>query len=628
MDKTDLESKYLEAKRLYYEGSPTLSDWEFDQLEKQLSDLGSDVINIVGTQQEKEINHLSAMLSLQKIQVLDTNNLPIEKLNSWFSSNNIKSTSLEATPKFDGSSCNLIYIDGLLNTALTRGNGKTGTDISDKMKLIVPNKINIPGIVEIRGEVIIKTKLFDIKYGKDYKNPRNFVAGILGRDYSTPEIISDFDFISFEYRVHKTKLYESYDHGNNPFEKLKENGFIIPPYIQNFTIDNFSDIFFNMLNFRKISEYGLDGFVIKYPNEFKHTIGETGHHPKWATAIKFPPTEAITKIKSIAWNIGQSSEFKPIGVLEPIELDGTTVSNVALHNIGNIIKNGLFPGAKITIVKSGDIIPIVKDIIEPVFDKKIEDNIPQSCSTPNCSIEIQGVHLVCTNLNCDSRQIGRLGNGISSFQIENIGGATLKKLYKSGIHSIIDVFDKTKFNKENLISSGQFKQGRSLDIIFESVDKHSPFNMMTIVNSLSFDNTGWSTSKQIAKIFEGKTPNWSGLNSAAYLPFLNKSSDEYKIVESFIELIKSNGYDIIENEELKINENTITFEMTGSPKPFGFKTKGEFLKEMSSKGFIQTPLQKGTKYLITDDTNSTTSKMNKARKLDIEIISYDQALSM
>ena len=165
----ELENQYLEAKKLYYEGNPIMNDWDFDQLEEKLKELGSDAIHIVGTQHEKEINHLSPMLSLQKIQVLDIEKLPIEKFNSWISSCKHNSI-LEATPKFDGSSCNLIYIDGNLNTALTRGNGKTGTDITEKMKLIVPNKINIQGIVEIRGEVIIKTNLFNEKYSKNYKN--------------------------------------------------------------------------------------------------------------------------------------------------------------------------------------------------------------------------------------------------------------------------------------------------------------------------------------------------------------------------------------------------------------------------------------------------------------------------
>ena len=622
-----LENQYLEAKRLYYEGNPIMNDWDFDQLEEKLKELGSDVIHIVGTQHEKEIKHLSPMLSLQKIQVLDTEKLPIEKFNSWISSCKHNSI-LEATPKFDGSSCNLIYIDGNLNTALTRGNGKTGTDITEKMKLIIPNKINIQGIVEIRGEVIIKTNLFNEKYSKDYKNPRNFVAGILGRDETSTDIIKDFDFIAFEYRVHNTTLYQDYTHGDKPIKTLSSNGFIIPEFYQVFTADQFSELFFKMLQFRKNSIYGLDGYVIKYPNEFRNQIGETDHHPKWATAIKFPPTEMITTIKSIAWNIGQSSEFKPIGVLEPIELDGTTVSNVALHNIGNIIKHGLFPGAKVTIVKSGDIIPIVKDIIEPAFNQKIEDNIPSACSTPQCSIEIQGVHLICTNPNCRSRSIGRLGNGISAFRMENIGGSTLNKLYDAGIETIIDLFDKSKFNQEKLIESGQFKKGRALDIIFESFEKRAPITMVTLIASLSFKATGWSTSKQVAKLYENQTPDWYGINYAAYSPFLNPNSEESKTVQQFIDTINQNGYTIEKQQQTQITADTITFELTGSPKEFGFKTKEEFIKMVSAKGFVHTPLQKGTKYLITDDVSSSSSKMSKAIKLGIEIISYEQAKNM
>ena len=111
---------------------------------------------------------------------------------------------------------------------------------------------------------------------------------------------------------------------------------------------------------------------------------------------------------------------------------------------------------------------------------------------------------------------------------------------------------------------------------------------------------------------------------------LNSDYIELNKLLKLLGLVESGGQAnlAIENEEVKINENTITFEVTGSPKPFGFKTKGEFIKAMANKGFIHTSLQKGTKYLITDDITSTTSKMNKAKKLGIEIISYDQVLSM
>jgi NAD-dependent DNA ligase len=109
---------------------------------------------------------------------------------------------------------------------------------------------------------------------------------------------------------------------------------------------------------------------------------------------------------------------------------------------------------------------------------------------------------------------------------------------------------------------------------------------------------------------------------------LNSESEESKTVQRFIDTINQNGYVIEKEQQTQITSDTITFEMTGSPKEFGFKTKDEFIKMVNAKGFVHTPLQKGTKYLITDDVNSSSSKMSKAKKLGIEIISYDQAIKM
>ena len=212
--------------------------------------------------------------------------------------------------------------------------------------------------------------------------------------------------------------------------------------------------------------------------------------------------------------------------------------------------------------------------------------------------------------------------------MENIGGSTLNKLYDAGIETIIDLFDKSKFNQEKLIESGQFKKGRALDIIFESFEKRAPITMVTLIASLSFKATGWSTSKQVAKLYENQTPDWYGINYAAYSPFLNPNSEESKTVQQFIDTINQNGYTIEKQQQTQITADTITFEMTGSPKEFGFKTKDEFIKTVSAKGFVHTPLQKGTKYLITDDLQSDSSKTSKAKKLGIEIITYTQALNM
>jgi DNA ligase (NAD+) len=630
MNLQEKENLYLLAKQKYYEGDSILSDFEFDLLEDELKSANSQVTRIVGSQNLKDakFNHASPMLSLNKIQVLRGQPLPIDQFTNWFQSvNKTVKPKLEATPKFDGSSCNLIYNEGKLQWALTRGDKAKGQNIIEKMKLIVPETINIKGKVEIRGEVVIPVSTFDTKYSHIYKNPRNFVAGILGRDDIDSSIVSDFHFVSFEVRIHNNEDYYHHPHSQ---EFLKENGFVTSPYTYLFESHEFENTYRSLLHFREhTSPYQLDGFVIKFDESLRNQIGETEYSPKWAIAIKFPPKEGITKIKNIVWNLGISGEFTPVGILDPVDLDGTTVSNVNLHNYGNVIRQGLLPGAEVIIVKSGDIIPIVQKVITPGIGN-IEDHIPTTCSTPECNIEIEGkIHLVCTNPDCQIKKINRLAHGIGTFAFRNVAGSAVNKIFNAGIESIIDVFDNSKFNEGILIKSGEFKKGRQLEILMES--RNNPTRKITlplVIASLYFDNVGGSTAKQIAKLFEGNQPDWSGLSYAAYSPFLNKESAEYQKVLRFCKILEDNGFTIHSTEVPVISTDSILFEMTGSPKEFGFKTKEDFLKAVNSAGWVQKGLDKTTKYLVTDDLNSSSSKMAKAKKLGVEIITYSQVMNL
>lgn len=625
----DQENLFLLAKTKYYEGSPIMSDYEFDLLEENLINMGSQIIKIVGSQNLKDMkfNHTSRMLSLNKIQVQQSEPLSIaaNKYTTWQSTNSTNSRinhQMEASPKFDGSSCNLIYEEGKLTLALTRGDGSKGQNIIEKMKLIVPQTIDILDKIEIRGEVVIPTSTFNSQYSKIYKNPRNFVAGILGRDEVDSSIVSNFHFIAFECRIHNDKSY----HHPHTLQYLIENGFRTSPKIILF--DSFESTYMEMLDYRiNHSPYQLDGMVIKFPELMRNEIGETDFAPKWAVAIKFPPKESITTIKSIQWNIGISSEFTPVAVLEPINLDGTTVSNVNLHNYGNVIRQGLLPGAQVIIVKSGDIIPIVQKVIQPSTEL-IENHLPQSCSS-ECKIEIHNqIHLVCTNSRCPNKSILQLMRGISVFNFRNVAGSTIKKIHRAGIQSIIDVFDNTKFNEDVLIKSGEFKKGRQLEILINS--RNNPERKIIlplVITALSFENVGWSTATQIAKLFEGKIPDWTGLSYASYSPFLNSKSLEYQSVIKFIQILNTNGFEIQSEEPKKISESSIRYELTGSPKPFGFKTKDEFTKLLQSHGWVHTGLDKETHVLITDDIHSPSSKMSKAKKLGIQIQTYEEVLN-
>lgn len=628
MNLQEKENLYLLAKTKYYEGESPLSDFEFDLLEQELIAENSQVVKIVGSQDLKDLkfNHASPMLSLNKIQVQRNEPISIAntKYQTWLTANQ-ENTSLqmEATPKFDGSSCNLIYENGKLTLALTRGDGAKGQNIIEKMKLIVPNQINISDKVEIRGEVVIPVNIFEEKYANIYKNPRNFVAGILGRDIVDTSIISDFHFVAFECRIHNQNKHE---HHNQTLDFLIKNNFRTTPKMVMF--NNFEYAYNQILDYRTNgSPYQLDGMVIKFPENMRNEIGETDFAPKWAVAIKFPPKESITKIKSIQWNVGISSEFTPVALLEPVDLDGTTVSNVNLHNYGNVIKQGLLPGAEVIIVKSGDIIPIVQKVIKPSTES-IENHLPAPCSNL-CKTEIQNeIHLVCTNPNCPNKSILQLMRGIGTFGFRNVAGSTIKKIHKAGITTIHEVFDNSKFNEQELIKSGEFKKGRQLEILLNS--RNNPERKITlplVIASLAFENVGWSTATQIAKLFEGKQPDWTGLSHASYSAFLNQSSPEYQSVLKFIDILNSNGFTIIKDEPVKISENAILFEMTGSPKPYGFAKKEEFVKYIQSHGYVHSKLDKNCKVLITDDIHSASSKMTSAKKLGVEIKTYEDIIN-
>jgi len=635
------ENKYLNAKKEYYKGNPIMTDSQFDELEDELRSLNSDVVNIVGYYiNRKEIPHLSPMKSLQKMSIVDIDQLDdfYKDFVKWYQSrigilsnpaNPFGDISLRGECKYDGSSCSIVYKNGKFSHAVTRGDGKVGTDISDKLKLIVPLTIHNTATVEIRGEVNIKTEIFENKYAVKYKNARNFVAGVLGRDENFEDEVKDFTFIAFEKRVIE-------NNGNiifvdDPSILLASYGFYVPEMIvRKINYRNIKDVVKTFYDYRYTkSPFGLDGMVIKFPEKLRDELGETDHHPKAHIAIKFPPIEAVTEIIGIEWQIGQSGRFTPIGKLKGVDLDGSFVQNVTLHNWENIIKEGLFPGAVIKLVKGGDIIPGVKSVVKPIHIISASQSfyMPKHDSHPDCNVTVSGPHLVCTNPNCPDIKIAKLMSGIRSFGIENIGPATVSTLYKCGICNIMDLFNPIKFNEYCLTEDNHFKSGRALDIILDAPTKVTVFDYPSIINALCFPNVGKRMSKEIAKIFQGETPDFTSMSFAAYSPFLITDSPEYELVEEFRTYLDQWGY-LFETSATKQPNTNVTGKtykvvLTGSPKEHGFKTKAEFLAKYPN--LVEVDKLQDADYLITDDLSSSTSKMEKATKLGVKIIEYSDA---
>jgi DNA ligase (NAD+) len=625
MDIFELETKYLKAKELYYNGEPMMSDDEFDDLEKLLKDMDSDVVNMVGTSDRRfKHQHLSPMSSLDKIQANLDGSLPMEQITNWFSKFPT-GTVFEASPKYDGMAINLIYRKGTggvanLERAITRGDKTQGKDATSKLMRKVPLWINSEYDVEVRGEIVIPYKIFDEKYLnhpdeniRKYKNPRNFVAGVVNRDETTEDLLNEVCFMAIEARIHDG----DYEYPDETNSFLWAHGFNKKDHhfsSFSFTEETFQTVYDEMKKYRETtSPFQLDGFVVKAPEGIRRELGESGHHPNWAVAIKFPPKEAITRVTGLKYRVGTTGEIIPGIELEGVDLDGSTIRNTAGFNMGYIIKEGLFPGAKVAIVKSGDIIPIVARVIEPQF----EGEIPKMCPCGKGPAVLEGIHLLCGAEECEVKTLKRFINGVGIYRMDKFGGVTRRLMYEAGFTQISQVFNRDLFNKESLIASGKFKAGKTLDSLFEEMEKLTKVTLAQIILSLGFDGVGSTAAKQLARFIRNKEYNFSGLEKAALLGF-NEGESKRIRVEELVGVFTKRGITV---EEDIIVKDGIGYEMTGSPKGSGFTVKSELEKFLLSHGYVHTGL-KEAKILLTDSINSSSSKMAQARKLGVEIIEY------
>lgn len=359
LNKRDMKDLYIKAKEAYYQGNPIMSDEEFDNLEQEIRNSGKLEEMVGAKDKDEKFPHPTKMLSLSKFQADKTTGAaPTEQFEKWLAAFPFKTNHLMVTCKYDGNSGNCIYENGRLKQVLSRGDGFYGRDITTKIRPLMPDTIKYDdGIMEVRGEVIMRKSVFEKKYKDKFANPRNLVAGILGRDDN--EMIEDLEFIAYDAKYKGEYLI---------LEEINEMGFNknYKPFQTIFDVDfdDFGILFQEMKAIREKEDFPLDGFVLKLCSTYRNIVGENDHDPNWGKAIKFKPVGATTEIVDIEWNIGRTGEFIPKAILKPIDIDGSTVSKVALYNAGYVVNNNIQPGTKIRVAKAGDIIPQIIEVFK------------------------------------------------------------------------------------------------------------------------------------------------------------------------------------------------------------------------------------------------------------------------
>lgn len=629
------EQTFLKAKERYYAGNPIMDDSEFDILEEQLRQLDSFVVDIVGQikikgnkvsvskGKAKFIAHKTPMGSLAKIQ-FKPNFVPYLDFKNWISSciqkTDKKSYDVEFGPKLDGNAMNITYENGKLISITSRGDGLEGQDYTASFSQNVPNYIK--GFTgEIRGEAVIDVYLFDTTYGansnavRKYANPRNFVAGALAK--GDKNVCCDIDFVAFQIvnYIGDTKI------------QLIKWGFNVLDFTKSYnTFDLMNDqkVFEKMYGefkyYRQNCKYQLDGIVAKMPEDVREEIGGNSHHPNWALAIKFETQAVYTKVLSIEWSLGKRGQLAPVAILEPVELMGTMVSRASVYNADWMIKNKCYPGAVVSLIKSGDIIPKIIEIIEPSNEAY---NLPTEWN--GYTLAFDGVQLMVDNFeDTDEFKALKLHNSVVALGIEGIGPAMAVKLHKANI----DLFTLLSQNaiglKALLLKSPEFKEGRELEIVIDNVFELTEVNLWSVIYAMGYRNCGKTISKQLANWFTDIPFDFKGLEKQVVEKFINSQEDQDSVNE-LVSILINNNVKVINPTPPKAG--MITFEMTGDCTTHG--SKSEFKREVEATGkALHASLGKDTTYLITNSLASQTTKMQKAEKNGTKIVTYEQFLDI
>jgi DNA ligase (NAD+) len=584
----------------YYEDSPTQR------------------INYQVVNKLNKIEHNHPMLSLDKTK-------SINEIKSF-----IGNKDYIAMAKMDGLTCSLRYLDGKLVSAETRGNGLIGEDILHNALVVksIPNKIDYKKELIIDGEIICTYK--DFEYFKDeYKNPRNFASGSIRLLDSKECAMRNLTFVVWD-------VIKGFEEETTSFDKLVNAsiyGFTIVPLdkLHNNNIEEQIDF---IQSTSKACSYPIDGLVFKYNNCDEYAAaGKTDHHFKGAIAYKFYDEEYETTLLDIEWTMGRTGILTPVAILEPVNIDGTEISRANLHNISIMKELGvIYYGSKVNIFKANQIIPQISEVTKNGTDIIV---YPTTC--PICGGETS-IHkdnnsevLYCDNPQCQGKLINQISHfwGKKGLDAKGISNATIEKLIEWGwVNSISDMFTLSKYAEEWKKMSG-FGQ-KSVSNIIGSIKASCNCSLEGLISAAGIPLIGRAVAKDLSKYFKTysdfrqatKSFDFSKLDGFGYE--MNKSLKEFDYTE--LDYIVEN-YLTIEQQIQQENENNslndIIFVVTG--KLIKFKNRNELKNQIESLGGkVTESVSKNTNYLINNDSTSNSAKNNKAKELNIPIITEEE----
>ncbi|MCF7830536.1 NAD-dependent DNA ligase LigA [Candidatus Gracilibacteria bacterium] len=546
--------------------------------------------------------------------------------------------------KIDGINISLWYEKGKLVKALTRGDGITGEDVTHTIRTCenVPLELPEPLTMEVSGECFIANKDFaKIRKNEpdaDFANPRNLAAGS----------VRQLDPVMAAKRHLRIFLYELSSEGLKPqtqkelfsfFDKLglpHEKDFAVFPDIEK--VIKFCKEWSDKKKREKMW-YEIDGVVVKVHDfSLRKRLGYTAKTAKYAVAWKFPAEEKYTKLLDVQFQVGRTGAVTPVGILQPVEISGSTVSRATLHNAGEMKRKGVRIGDTVIVRKAGEIIP---EILEPILDMRDgterEIQFPSSCPECGKSLDLTEIVARCTNKECSARHREKLIHFAKNLDIEGLGESTIDALLEKSLVSSPSDF--WKLDQFDLITLPGFKHRKVFNLL-DSLEAKKKLTLPEIISGLGIRFVGTENAKLISEFFKEKFGENKKLSAYYNIPFvledlLHIDGIGPQVAESFFEFWQREttkkvladfnevGIELIWE---KSNEKQIfsgqKFLITGS---FDNFSRDELKKIITDRGGkILSSISSNVDILLSG--NKPGSKLNKAQELGVDIWPEDKIL--
>ena len=625
--------------RIHYHvhDNPLVSDKEYDKLFYELVDLeqetgvvlpSSPTLRVGADPLDKfqKAKHLSKLYSLDKAQSAAEvvawceRNQKVHKHNPEFS----------VEYKFDGLAMEIVYENGVLVRAVTRGNGEVGEDVTEQIKTIHTVPLTIPSkdLLGIQGEAIMRLSALDAynkKSNEPLKNARNAAAGAV-RNLDPKETAKrKLDFMAYNVNFARDTKFETQQQIN---QFLKNQGFFTGDYFV--VAKSFDEVECQIQKVDKSRsklDFLIDGLVIKVNSvKDRNELGFTERFPRGMVAFKFEPEEASTIVKNVVWQVGRTGKLTPVAELEPVELAGATIVHSTLNNLDDILRKDVKVGSRVFLRRSNEVIPEILGVAEH-FAHSVPVTVPKVCPACGAQTVEDGANLFCPNqTGCIPQIVGRIVHFCSknAMDIEGVSDKTVLQLHtKLGVTYPSDLY---KLSAEDLLTLDKFKDKKVYNML-GAIQKSKNVDLSRFLFALGMDGIGKKTAKELAKRFKTLEAVMSAtkeeliamddiaeITADNVLFFFSHHKDE---VEQLLQV----GL-CVKDEEGNANgplsgEKVV---LTGSLESF---TRNEAAKLLESLGAeVQSSVSKSTTLVVAGE--SAGSKLEKAQKLGTKVIGEDE----